>query len=183
MIIDTSCSDSPGNLYSLVRFIGMRRSWQHGTMIHRLAILIAGGSLLATGAPFGARGEEAGAARALSFEDDVVPLLEARCFKCHGAETRKAGLDLRRRFSLIKGGDSGAAIVPGKPDDSLLVEMISKKEMPPKEEDPLDARQIDLLRRWVAAGAPIRGKEEAPLEATDADQPVSDEDRNFWAYR
>src|SRR5579864_2952046 len=71
----------------------------------------------------------------LSFEDDVVPILEVRCFKCHGAEVRKAGLDLRRRFSLLKGGDSGAAIVPGKPDESLVIEMVVKKEMPPKEED------------------------------------------------
>ncbi|MGE5192167.1 MAG: PSD1 and planctomycete cytochrome C domain-containing protein [Deltaproteobacteria bacterium] len=123
------------------------------------------------------------ASKPLTFEDDVVPLFEVRCFKCHGAEVRKAGLDLRRQFSLVKGGDSGAAIVPGKPDESLLIEMITKKEMPPKDEDPLDARQVDLLRRWVAGGALIKGKEEAPLEAAEADNAVSDEDREFWAYQ
>lgn len=123
------------------------------------------------------------AGAALNFEDDVVPILEARCFKCHGAESRKAGLDLRRRFTLVQGGDSGAAIVPGKPDESPLIEMIEKKEMPPKEEDPLDARQIELLRRWVAAGAAIKGKEESPLEVSEADATVTDEDRKFWAYQ
>ena len=41
---------------------------------------------------------------AINFEDDVVPIFQARCFKCHGAETRKAGLDLRRQFTLVKGG-------------------------------------------------------------------------------
>jgi hypothetical protein len=119
----------------------------------------------------------------LNFEDDVVPILEARCFRCHGAETRKSGLDLRRKFTMLKGSDGGPVIVPGKPDESTLVEMISKKEMPPKEEDPLDARQIELLRRWVAAGAPIKGETEAPLEATDAEDKISDDDRRFWAFQ
>lgn len=123
------------------------------------------------------------AAKRLTFEDDVVPILEARCFKCHGTENRKGGLDLRRRFRMEAGGDSGAALVPGKPDESLLIEMVEKKEMPPKEEDPLDARQIELLRRWVASGARIKGEAEAPLEAAESENQVSDSDRQFWAYR
>lgn len=121
--------------------------------------------------------------RGLNFEDDVVPILEVRCFKCHGAETRKGGLDLRRKFTIVKGGDGGAAIQPGKPEESLIIEMIEKKEMPPKEEDPLDSKQIDVLRRWIAAGAPLKGKDEAPLEATDSENKISDEDRNFWSFR
>lgn len=153
--------------------------------------VIAGGSLVASSqmesvsqvAEAAPTSAPASSTVQLNFEDDVVPVLEVRCFKCHGTEARKAGLDLRRRFSLLKGGDSGAAILPGKPDESLLIEMIVKKEMPPKEEDPLDARQVDLLRRWIAAGAPIKGKEEAPLEAADADNAVSDKDRQFWAFQ
>jgi cytochrome c553 len=127
--------------------------------------------------------DDAAVSAALNFEDDVLPILEARCFKCHGAETRKAGLDLRRQFMLVKGGDSGPAIVPGKPDESPLIEMIEKKEMPPKEEDPLEAKQIDLLKRWVAAGAPIKGKQERPLETAEAENSVSDQERQFWAFR
>jgi hypothetical protein len=120
---------------------------------------------------------------ALSFEDDVVPILQVRCLKCHGDEARKGGLDLRRKFTMLKGGDGGAAIVPGKPEESLLLEMIESKEMPPKEEDPLDAKQIDVLRRWITAGAPIKGKDEPPLEATDAVSQISEEDRDFWSFR
>jgi hypothetical protein len=126
---------------------------------------------------------ETGATGRLNFEDDIAPILEVRCFKCHGAEARKAGLDLRRRFTLVKGGDSGPALIPGKVDESLLIEMIEKKEMPPKEEDPLDARQIDVLKRWVAAGAPIKGDAEPPLEAADSENQVSEADRQFWSYR
>ncbi|MBI3862819.1 MAG: PSD1 domain-containing protein [Planctomycetia bacterium] len=120
---------------------------------------------------------------ALNFEDDILPILEVRCLKCHGAQMRKAGLDLRRQFTIVKGGDSGAAIVPGKPDESLLIEMIEKKEMPPKEDDPLDARQLELLRRWVASGAAIKRKSEEPLEAADADHAISDADRKFWSFQ
>ncbi|MBI5758895.1 MAG: PSD1 domain-containing protein [Planctomycetales bacterium] len=119
----------------------------------------------------------------LNFEDDIVPILQVRCFKCHGAETRKAGLDLRRRFTMLKGGDGGAAIEPGKPDESLLVEQIEKKEMPPPEEEALDKKQIDVLRRWVAAGAPTKAAKEEPLEVADADDTVRDEDRQYWAFQ
>jgi hypothetical protein len=118
-----------------------------------------------------------------NFEDDVVPILQVRCLKCHGDENRKGGLDLRRKFTIVQGGDGGAAIVPGKPDDSLLIEMIVKKEMPPKDEDPLDVKQLDVLKRWVAAGAPIKGPSESPLEVTDAEGKISDEDRRFWAFQ
>ena len=46
-----------------------------------------------------------------NFEDDVLPILNARCLKCHGGESTKAGLDVRRRFAMLSGGDSGASIV------------------------------------------------------------------------
>jgi len=121
-------------------------------------------------------------ATALNFEDDVVPILQARCFKCHGDETRKASLDLRRKFTILKGGDGGPAIVPGKPEESPLYEMIQKREMPPKEEDPLDKTQIEVLRRWIAAGAQTKGAVEPPLEVADAEETVNPEDRKFWAF-
>src|SRR5947207_6424852 len=65
------------------------------------------------------------------FETHVLPILETRCFKCHGEGKTKGGLDLRRKFTILKGGDSGPALVPGKPKESLLVERIDKGEMPP----------------------------------------------------
>src|SRR5262245_39782088 len=149
-----------------------------------LATLVAAGSGTRPVAVAQERAPPATAAvkPSLNFEDDIIPILEVRCFRCHGAETRKSGLDLRRKFTMLAGGDGGPAIVPGKPDESPLIELITKKEMPPKEEDPLDARQIEVLRRWVAAGAPIKGETEAPLEATDAEDTISDEDRKFWAF-
>src|SRR5262249_13659130 len=65
------------------------------------------------------------------FETHVRPILETRCLKCHGGDKVKGGLDLTRKFTILKGGDSGPALVPGKPDDSLLLQRVEKGEMPP----------------------------------------------------
>ena len=62
-----------------------------------------------------------------TFERDVAPLLATKCGKCHGQAKLEGGLDLRRRFLLVKGGDSGTAIVPGKPDESVLLQRVDRK--------------------------------------------------------
>ena len=121
--------------------------------------------------------------RPLTFERDVAPILKAHCYKCHGGKQKKAGLDLRRRFSMVAGGDSGPSIVPGKPQDSLLIEMLAEKLMPPEGEAALAGGQADVLRRWIAAGAPIAGDKELPLELAEVKDDVSDEDRQFWAFQ
>src|SRR6185503_7995274 len=71
------------------------------------------------------------------FLDKVKPLLDSRCISCHGPDKVKGGLRLDSRAATLKGGDSGSAVVPGKPNDSLLLQAVThaKKEleMPPKE--------------------------------------------------
>src|SRR5262245_37390983 len=62
------------------------------------------------------------------FEKDVLPILTARCLKCHGADKFKAGLDLRTSAGMLKGGESGPALVPGSADRSLLFQMVRKGE-------------------------------------------------------
>ena len=122
----------------------------------------------------------------LTFEKDVAPILKVRCLKCHGGEKREAGLDVRRRFLLLSGGDSGAAIVSGQPKQSLLIEMIDEELMPPEGEPRLKANEIEILRKWIETGAAIAGTKEAPLED---DHPArdgaafSDEARNHWAFQ
>jgi hypothetical protein len=90
------------------------------------------------------------------FTDRVRPLLESRCISCHGPDKVKAGLRMDSRDALLKGGDSGPAIVPGKPSESLLLQAVlhTKKdlEMPPKEK--LTATDIAVLERWISDGAP-----------------------------
>jgi mono/diheme cytochrome c family protein len=117
------------------------------------------------------------------FEKHIAPILEARCFKCHGQSQAKAGLDLRRKFTMLKGGDNGPAISPGKPGESLLVQKIENGEMPPPEEGKLDERQRALIRQWVEAGAPLARSPEPTLEDTTAATQVSKQDREFWAFQ
>src|SRR4030095_10340117 len=76
------------------------------------------------------------------FESKVRPALVEHCYKCHsaGAEKLKGGLLLDSREGVLKGGDSGPAVVPGKPDESLLVKAVRRLDkdlaMPPKKELP-----------------------------------------------
>ena len=91
------------------------------------------------------------------FEREVRPLLVKRCFECHSGEAKEvqAGLRLDSREAVLRGGDTGAAIVPGKPKQSLLIDAINYGElyqMPPKSK--LPAREIAVLTRWVDLGAP-----------------------------
>ena len=117
------------------------------------------------------------------FESDIVPILETRCLKCHGDGKLEAGLDLRRRFLILKGGDSGAGFVEGKPEESLLIQKIAADEMPPKDEGRLDEKQKALLRRWIASGAKTVAEKEAPLDEAEQASRVSEEDRAFWAFQ
>ncbi len=95
------------------------------------------------------------------FEAKVRPLLVAHCYECHSDDAAKAenlqgGLRLDNRAGVQQGGESGPVIVPGKPDESVLIKSVRYTEkaiqMPPKE--PLSAEQVAILEKWVAMGAP-----------------------------
>ena len=75
------------------------------------------------------------AAGAAGFNPDIAPLLRENCTKCHGGAKQKGGLDLRTIESALKGGESGPAFVPGKPEESRLVTFLhadADPHMPPK---------------------------------------------------
>jgi hypothetical protein len=120
------------------------------------------------------------AAKTPRFEQDVLPLLNARCFKCHGAEKPKAGLDLRSKAGMLKGGESGAALVPGSAQKSLLFDLVSKGDMPPKKNAKLTADQLAVLKGWIDGGAPV---DEAAVKAEAPASRVSAKDREFWSFR
>ncbi|MDE2508551.1 MAG: hypothetical protein KGM43_15170, partial [Planctomycetota bacterium] len=98
----------------------------------------------------------AGAARSLGddgrgFDASVAPILARRCLDCHSGADPKGELDLSRRGAALAGGATGAAIVAGKPDESLLWERVESGEMPPK--SPLSKDEKTAIREWIAAGA------------------------------
>ena len=88
-----------------------------------------------------------------SFVGEIRPLLQAKCWRCHGEKVRRADLDLRTHAAILAGGESGPAVVPGKPDDSLLYENIHSGAMPPNKKDPLSKAEMELVRDWIKAGA------------------------------
>src|SRR5687767_9426712 len=104
---------------------------------------------------------EAGS-RPVDFQREIRPILSQNCFLCHGPDEneRKAGLRLDIREEALKPAKSGAkAIVPKQPEQSELLKRIAHSDpdelMPPaKSGKKLTASEIDLLRRWIAEGAP-----------------------------
>ncbi|MFM8273789.1 MAG: PSD1 and planctomycete cytochrome C domain-containing protein [Gemmata sp.] len=87
-----------------------------------------------------------------TFEADVLPVLNAHCLQCHGGVHQKNGLDLRTLPAVLKGGKGGAAVVPGKPAESLLWQKLEKDEMPKTDNKVSDANK-KLIREWIASGA------------------------------
>ena len=87
-----------------------------------------------------------------SFETQVAPLLQSHCLKCHNPVKLRGGLDLTTRTGMLKGGEAGAVVVPGKSADSLLYAKVHDGKMP--QDGPLAQAEVELLRRWIDAGAP-----------------------------
>ncbi len=118
------------------------------------------------------------------FEKKIRPILVKHCYACHSAKARLAkklrgGLSLDHRDGLLKGGDSGAAVVPGKPQDSLLLQAIEYEslEMPPKGKLPKSV--IDDFRKWIAQGAHDPRRGQAATSSTINIQAG----RKHWAYQ
>ncbi len=114
------------------------------------------------------------------FETHARPVLVAHCLKCHGPDKQKGKLRIDSLQALLAGGESGPAIVPGKPDQSLLIEAVRREsfEMPPDEE--LGNEAIEGLVAWIQAGAPWPG---GPEYAIRPQPKITDEDRQWWCFQ
>ena len=112
----------------------------------------------------------------VDYLQDIKPVLQEKCFSCHGALKQQGGLRVDTVDSLIKGGDSGAALVARKPDESLLIDVLTGDagfRMPPEDEgSPLTDDEIKLFVRWIQAGA----------SAPENEEPQTDP-RAWWSYR
>lgn len=118
------------------------------------------------------------------FEQKVRPVLVDACYKCHSAkgDKVKGGLLLDTRDGMLKGGDSGPALVPGDPDKSLFIKAVrytdENLQMPPKNKK-LSAEQISALEQWVKMGAPDP-RTNASASATGWKM---DEAKKHWAFQ
>jgi len=121
------------------------------------------------------------------FENRIRPLLADHCYKCHAQNSKKikGGLILDRKEGWVRGGESGEVIVPGKPDESLLIRMVERdpdhEAMPPK--TALSAEQVKDLREWVRRGAPDPREEKVGESARSDDYFDLEERKQWWSLQ
>src|SRR5262249_51390731 len=157
------------------------RMFRRGALVILLLILAVAGR-----PPGSSAADKADAANDF-FETTIRPLLVEHCHKCHGETKPKSGLRLTSRTAILRGGDTGPAAVPGKPNESLLIQAVRQQgdlKMPPKEK--LTQAQIDQLTRWVQLGLPW--PETNPEKSVAAvqqgnDYLITDEQRQFWSFQ
>ena len=114
------------------------------------------------------------------FESDVLPILTESCFQCHATDTPMGGLDLRTPPSILRGGTSGPAIIAHSAESSFLHQRVADGSMPPGP-GTIAPEQVDTIRRWIDAGGPAL--ESYQPTGTEEVRSISEEDRQFWAFR
>ncbi len=130
--------------------------------------------------------DDAGTADDIAFfKQQIKPLLETKCYKCHGGDEHKGGLSLSSRAGLLKGGDLGPAVELDALDDSQLMRALRYEdlEMPPSGQ--LPPEQIELFAAWVAKGVPwTPGAADEVVEIAEDKEPQDIEAaRDYWAYQ
>lgn len=118
--------------------------------------------------------------RKVDFVREVQPILRENCFECHSGDTNEGGLNLSLHSAAMQGGDGGPVLVAGDSEASVLLQLVSGSDkdrmMPPEGNEPLSAKQIDILRAWIDQGA------EWPRGA-DVLDPRMDRARDHWAFQ
>lgn len=97
----------------------------------------------------------------VDFDKDIKPIFENKCETCHGGAIQEGKLDMMSVAALLKGGKKGPALVPGKPDESLLVKLAGRTDvppMPPKDDEPFTPEELALVKLWIAQGAKSSGE-------------------------
>lgn len=118
------------------------------------------------------------------FERQVRPLLVEHCYSCHAKGQKKGGLSLDSRENLLTGGDSGTAVTPGKPSESLLALALTYEaatQMPPSGR--LSDSQIGVIKKWIELGAPWPASPASTGGDLRNHGQITMEDRGFWSFR
>jgi Protein of unknown function (DUF1553)/Protein of unknown function (DUF1549)/Planctomycete cytochrome C len=118
------------------------------------------------------------------FEKSVRPILAANCYECHGPDKHKGGLRLDSRATMLQGGGSGPAMMPGNARESLLVKAIHYNDtpkMPPKGK--LGEAEIATLSEWIRQGAPWPETTIAVRPAAESGFTIRPQDREFWSFK
>jgi mono/diheme cytochrome c family protein len=120
------------------------------------------------------------------FKQHVKPILAERCLRCHGGKAVESDLDLSDRDALLKGGQHGPVVVPGKSAQSVLVKLIAHQREPkmPKVGDRLSAAAVAHIAKWIDLGAPYDGPMVASKAAKKSwtERVLPSEARHFWSF-
>ena len=127
--------------------------------------------------------------QASELSERAAGILKENCYVCHGAAMQMSKLDLRTRDSILRGGERGAAVVPNYPEQSRLYTYAIHKQkpaMPPGKK--LPEEDLEVLRRWIAAGAILENTSPEEMDKKAAlakleERPVSEEERQFWSFQ
>ena len=90
----------------------------------------------------------------ITYQDNVLPLIQANCAKCHNEDKKKADLDLTSYQGALKGSGSGAVLISGNPDASKLWKAITQTEDPtmPPNQPPLPEKDLEIFKKWIQDG-------------------------------
>jgi mono/diheme cytochrome c family protein len=148
-----------------------------------LGLAVTGGFVTRSGAQ--------GVQEAISFTKDIQPILQNSCWKCHGEAMQLSKLDLRTREAALKGGEKGAAIIPGNSGESRLYRRVAGLEKPAMPMDgTLGGEQVAAIKTWIDQGAHWDAEVEAKAPAVDRaallaleNMEIPPEARNYWAFK
>lgn len=151
----------------------------------RVPVMLLGGCLLLPAGSVAANealGDKADPAEEVFFNERVLPIFREHCYACHShaADKAKGGLVLDSRSGWSQGGESGPAVVPGKPQESLLLRAVRYEDLKMPPQGRLPAELVSHLERWVTRGAfDPRVRKLEPIQ----DGPDSKIGRKHWAFR
>ena len=157
---------------------------RHNFLMRFVLFVLLGWSASLLAAPKVSEKHAAQMAKGLAlFKSDVRMLLKQHCVKCHGGDKIRGDLDLTTRAGLLKGGEEGPSVIPGKADESFLMTVLRHEEEPfmPAKADKLSPDALKKIADWINLGAPY----DQPLvkqSIAGKGMQVTDDDRNFWAF-
>lgn len=163
----------------------MSRSASIRIAVSRGGLCLALGFLIGT---LNGIAEESASDGVAFFEKKIRPVFAENCYKCHSSQSEKlkGRLLLDSRDGVLKGGETGPAVVPGDPEKSLLIRAVrytdKELQMPPKDKK-LSERQIADLVAWVKMGAPWAAEEKSSLARNKTGFEITEKDRAYWAFQ
>ena len=130
----------------------------------------------------------------VTFDRDIQPILEKSCWGCHSADLKLADLDLSTREGALKGGEHGAALVPGSAERSKLYRMVAGLDVPamPMEGEALKPAELAAIKTWIDQGAQWESSAAAAPKAAPApssalaaleNMEITPQQRNYWAFK